>query len=63
MNELREAYYLDCLNTNDSTPKLFPVESNIRGDDGTEGYRYLIFPCLNELLFKSPLIFNMRNIA
>jgi hypothetical protein len=62
ITELRDAYYLDCM-YNDLVPKLFPIEQNILGEDGSEGYRYLIFPCLNEFLFKSPLIFNLRNIA
>lgn len=34
-----------------------------KNEDGIEGYRYILFPSMNELLYKSPLIFNMRNIA
>lgn len=60
-SELQDAYYLDCM-YNESAPKLFPMEKN-KNDDGTEGYRYIIFPVMNELLYKSPNVFNMRNIA
>ena len=31
--------------------------------ESTEGYRYLIFPVLNRLLYESPKIFNMDGLA
>ena len=59
MQELKDAYLVEAANQADTAPKLFPIESNISGEDGTHGYRYLIFPCLNELLYKSPRVFNI----
>lgn len=39
-------------------PKLFPIELN-KDEDGNEGYRYLIFPMLNPLIYESSKIFHL----
>jgi hypothetical protein len=63
MMELRDAYLIDRNKNPDTVGKFFPIELNISGEYCTEGYRYLIFPCLNELLYKSPKIFNTSHLA
>ena len=52
MLELKDAYLIEA-NTNEYGSKMFPIELNIQGEDNTTGYRYLIFPCLNERLYKN----------
>ena len=63
MLELKDAYLIDSTMNSDTSAKLFPIEQNISGEDGTHGYRYGIFPCLNELLYKSPQVFSMKHVA
>ena len=62
MQELKEAYLIESSN-NESAAKMFPIESNKNGEDGSEGYRYLIFPCLNELLYRSSKVFSMQHVT
>jgi hypothetical protein len=47
---------------NPDQPKFFPIELNL-DEESTEGYRYLIFPNLNELIYLSPKIFHLENMA
>lgn len=47
---------------NNETANLFPIEINL-DEDCNEGYRYLIFPVLNRLLYESPKIFNRDGLA
>jgi hypothetical protein len=49
--EIKDAYLLESL-SNENAARLFPIENNIRGEDGQQGFRYLLFPCLNERLYK-----------
>ena len=43
---------------NDQMPKLFPIEEN-KDEDGNAGYRYLIFPILNPLIYENTKIFHL----
>jgi len=49
--ELKEAYLIERSKNTEAFPKLYPIEESISGEDGTRGYRYLIFPVLNETLY------------
>ena len=51
LQEIKDAYLYDTY-SNENAAKLFPIETNIQGESGTPGFRYLIFPCLNERLYK-----------
>ena len=42
--------------------KIFPIEIN-RDEDGNEGYRYLLFPVLNPLIYESSKIFHLDSLA
>lgn len=61
--DLKHAYLLDWMKNQETGAKLFPIEENIQGEDGTKGYRYLIFPCLNENLYKNIKVFNRELVA
>jgi hypothetical protein len=43
---------------NPDQPKFFPIEINL-DEESNEGYRYLIFPVLNPLIYESPKIFSL----
>ncbi len=47
---------------NHDQPNFFPIELNL-DEDGNEGYRYLIFPVLNPLIYESPKIFHLDSLA
>jgi hypothetical protein len=48
--EIKDAYLYES-NSNESFARLFPIEKNM-AEIGTPGFRYLIFPSLNERLYK-----------
>jgi hypothetical protein len=58
LNELKDAYLIEQGINNEGVAKFFPIEESIQGEDGSRGYRYLIFPCLNETLYKNEKIFS-----
>lgn len=47
---------------NPDMPKMFPIEIN-KDEDGNDGYRYLIFPILNPLIYESTKIFHLDSLA
>ena len=51
IQELKDAYFIERTKNAETFPKLYPIEESISGEDGTRGYRYLIFPVLNESLY------------
>jgi hypothetical protein len=63
IEELKEAYYLEWVGNPETSGKMFPITVNTQGEDGSQGYRYLLFPCLNELLYKNTKVFNKTLIG
>lgn len=51
--DLKDAYLMERSLNSEGVAKMFPIEETIQGEDGSRGYRYLIFPCLNEILYKN----------
>ena len=63
MQELKLAYFKERQKKAESFPKLYPIEESISGEDGTRGYRYLIFPVLNQNLYINEKIFDQSHLA
>ena len=63
VGELREAYVVERVKNPETFPKLYPIEESINGEDGKRGYRYLIFPILNETLYLHQKIFSTSHFA
>ncbi len=43
-------------------PKLYPIINNL-DQEGNKGYKYSIFPILNENLYENPKIFKLEKLA
>ena len=63
LNELLDAYLMLRTSNPDTVPKSFPIKNVISGEDGKCGYRYLVFPALNENLYLKKEIFNIEHLS
>ncbi|CDW84381.1 UNKNOWN [Stylonychia lemnae] len=57
IQELKDSYLM-----NPDLPQLYPLEINL-DEESNSGFRYLIFPILNQRLYESPKVFRIECLA